>query len=380
MPKFRAALSGPETRTAGAELLRWKSAEGPSSFFLAEPWMSTWLDLMADDARSVRVTGGDDEPVAEGFFCRSRERRLGGLVRARRLNLNTTGDPERDTIFLEHNGLRGPAGADPRALVAVIDALEDDPSWDECLLHALTDPLADAVCARWPRHRIIWEAPSYALDLDGVRRTGGDYLATLSKNTRQQLRRSLRLYEERGELRLEAARDAEQALEFLGDLEQLHEKAWRDRGLESGAFGSPWFRRFHEAMIRDHHAGGGIELLRVTAGDGVIGLLYNFVHDGHVHAYQSGFTTEEDNRLKPGLVCHYLAILRHLESGARLYDLLAGDQRYKASLAEPGPRMRSVLLWRPRAGLLLEDLARRVRALSVQVEPPERSESAARKS
>ena len=40
---------------------------------------------------------------------------------------------------------------------------------------------------------------------------------------------------------------------------------------------------------------------------------------------------------------------------------MAGDQRYKASLAEPGPELQSLVLWRPRPLLLAEDLLRRWR-------------------
>jgi len=66
----------------------------------------------------------------------------------------------------------------------------------------------------------------------------------------------------------------------------------------------------------------------------VAGYLYNFVHDGWVAAYQSGFDFGPDaDRLRPGLVCHLMAIQHYAGAGMRRYDFLGGEARYKRSLA-----------------------------------------------
>jgi hypothetical protein len=52
-----------------------------------------------------------------------------------------------------------------------------------------------------------------------------------------------------------------------------------------------------------------------------------------VYAFQSGFRYEEDSRIKPGLVCHALALARYADEGALEYDFLAGDGQHKRSLA-----------------------------------------------
>jgi CelD/BcsL family acetyltransferase involved in cellulose biosynthesis len=62
-------------------------------------------------------------------------------------------------------------------------------------------------------------------------------------------------------------------------------------------------------------------------------LLYNFIEAGKVSYYQSGLVYRDDPRLKPGLVAHALTIQRAADAGLREYDLLAGDYRYKRSLA-----------------------------------------------
>ena len=87
--------------------------------------------------------------------------------------------------------------------------------------------------------------------------------------------------------------------------------------------------------------------------------MYNLVLRGHVLAFVTGFLYEEDKRLKPGLVCHTLAIERHLREGASVYDFLAGETRYKSNLGIPGPDFVYLLIQRPTAVTRAERLLRR---------------------
>ena len=70
--------------------------------------------------------------------------------------------------------------------------------------------------------------------------------------------------------------------------------------------------------------------MRVSAGDRVIGYLYNFLHNGIVSSYQSGFD-DADRRLRPGYVCHALAIGHYAAAGMSEYDFLAGANALKRS-------------------------------------------------
>ena len=99
---------------------------------------------------------------------------------------------------------------------------------------------------------------------------------------------------------------------------------------------------------------GTVEIVRVACGERVIGYLYNFVYHDTVLAYQSGLAYDADARLKPGLVAHCLCVDFHLREGARSYDFMAGEARYKASLGEPGPEMFHLLLQRPTGALRVE--------------------------
>lgn len=149
-------------------------------------------------------------------------------------------------------------------------------------------------------------------------------------------------------------------MEFLSQLEQLHQKSWGTRG-EPGSFANPTFKRFHEDFVRRESATGKVQLIRLNVGNHGVGYLYNMVHGGHVLQYQSGFDYEfsDSTSWRPGVICHTLAIEHYLSSGMETYDFLAGDQRYKKELSTASDELTWSTLQRPRFRFRLERLLRR---------------------
>ena len=195
-----------------------------------------------------------------------------------------------------------------------------------------------------------------------MRSQGGNYLAVLRSNTRYQVRRALRLYEKRGDLAFDLARDVDQALEFFAGMKELHQTYWRGRG-QPGSFSNDFFEAFHTRLIRERLAAGEIQLARVSAGLEPIGYLYNFVKSGRVYAYQSGFKYESDTKIKPGLACHYLCIEHNMQAGASRYDFLAGENQQKMTMSTDQYDMAWLVLQRPRPKLLVERALRRLKHL-----------------
>jgi CelD/BcsL family acetyltransferase involved in cellulose biosynthesis len=74
-------------------------------------------------------------------------------------------------------------------------------------------------------------------------------------------------------------------------------------------------------------------LIRVGCGGVTVGCLYNFVFRGVVYFYQSGLVLEEDNRMKPGYLCHVEAVQHCAKAGYLRYDFLAGFEDYKERLS-----------------------------------------------
>ncbi len=337
------------------------------SFFLSWQWIGNWLRTLPAGIRPWLLSLRDDRGAITGLAVLTprRVRRL-GVLRIGQWWLHETGDPGLDAPTIEDNGILLAGGPSAKADLAARSlrwVLDNAPDCDELVIGGIGPELTAALRrAAGPRHsvRLRQETIRPYVDLGSVRAAGGDYLALLGRNTRQAVRRAVRLYEESGSLRLRIAEDPDEALDYLARLKALHQAHWVRRG-QAGAFAPPYFERFHRRLIRDHFATGSIQLCRIAAGSREIGYLYNFVWRGWVHAYQSGLAYDDDNRLKPGLVSHYLAIRRALEDGLGTYDFMAGDGQHKRNLSTHAAPMAWLTLTGDRLPLRIEGSLRRLK-------------------
>jgi len=294
---------------------RWRAFEPHSnaSFFQTADWTFCRAADRFPDPVLLEATQ-DGRTLALALFNR----------RSRRLHLGESGDPGWDSVFIEHNGVLLARDAPPDLLTACLRTLRGRAT----VLAGVDATHLEAAREAGALPRITAERPSPAIDLTTP------FLPGLSANSRQQLRRSARGYDEGGALTLTRARTLPQARRYLDALASLHQATWTERG-KPGAFAGEAFRQFHHELLARAFPAGRIDLLHITTGKRTLGYLYNFRHDGRVLAYQSGFdyALSPDPKCKPGLTCHHLAIERAQQDGQRAYDFLAGDGRYKLSLS-----------------------------------------------
>jgi CelD/BcsL family acetyltransferase involved in cellulose biosynthesis len=162
----------------------------------------------------------------------------------------------------------------------------------------------------------------------------------MSPRSRENIRRKTRAYERMGEVHLHRAESAEEATAMLDELIRLHQERWTKKE-RRGAFASPRFRQFHQSVLARTFHRGQVDVLRVSAGKEVIGLLHNYVVDGKVYFYQSGFKFA-DKKLSPGTVTLFAAIRHYLAAGLNEFYFMSGDSAYKKSFS---PRFRELDWW-----------------------------------
>jgi hypothetical protein len=284
-------------------------------------------------------------------------RRRHGLVRSRALYLNETGDRHFDSITIEHNGILAPVGQEATVFDSAIAWFADlGDVADELYISGSMLRLSEMRVKGRGLGRSETALPSYSLDLGLLSSSDGELYPVLSANARQQLRRSLRYFECYGPLRLSAAATAAEALAFFAELKALHCASWERRG-KRHAFSGEFFEPFHRLLIERSFAAGGTQLLRAAAGSRVIGYLYNFRLGDRIYAYQSGFA-DGDPQERPGIVTHALAIRHAFQSGARVYDFMAGRNRLKESFSTRCEPMLWQVFQQPRLAFRLEHLSR----------------------
>lgn len=312
--------------------VRWRDLEQRANGSFFQSW--TWVGCLAAErfANPVLVEATESgRTVALGLF---------NLV-GRRLFLGESGKTELDSPYVEQNGILTEAGREEDLTALCLRQLVRS---RDVTLSGVHETMLAALRRIGGLRVIRRSQPSPFVDLAAIRDGGGDYLGSRSANTRQQIRHSDRLYEP---VVLERAQTADAAHVMLDEMAVLHQATWAARG-KPGSFAVPFFGRFHHALIERGFQRGEIALERISSGSQTIGILYNFVWRQAMLAYQSGFTyREHEPRAKPGLTCHHAAIDDALARNFDRYDFLAGEDRYKRSLAgsshpqlwvEAGPR------------------------------------------
>ncbi|HEV7368199.1 GNAT family N-acetyltransferase [Arenibaculum sp.] len=318
-------------------------ARADGSFFLSWLWVSCWLEHLPSGSRPfVLVARSGERVVGLAILCRATVWRY-GLLRKRCWLLHETGDRVFDRLTVEYNGILADEGCREVVWTVFLDWLARNVGdWDEMVLSGISPDFETAVRSRAVSggHLVHVRRAETAkgVDLARVRRDGGEYRAGLGRNTRSAVRRAERLYDERGGIAFEIATTADEALGYFEDMEALHQAAWKARG-KYGAFDNPVFRPFHRRLIERATSSGQVRLCRITAGGRPIGYLYNFVSGNRVLNYQSGFAYESDNRLKPGLLSHVLAVEDALARGEAYYDFLAGSSGHKQHLSNDRQRL-----------------------------------------
>ena len=337
------------------------------SFFLSSHWLSACEQSWKGQCRFEKVkicdSSGDLGLALLGFGTQTRHK----ILNSRLIAINQSTDPDFDQVAIELNGF---FDSDKARFSDAFDHLLRDlakrPDWDELRFSGLIDKRSHEAQSIAGKHglkvRIAGRRPTYSVNLESIRQVyAGNYLATRSANTRQQLRRSFRALEKHfGETRLTAASCKTEALKWFKEIAPLHRARWRSDGMPT-QFDNPKFVAFHETLINSSFDSGSIDLLRLESGGAAIAYLYNLKFKGHISFYLSGIDYALARNMRPGMLAHWLAIERYLSNGESVYDFLMGHNQYKEHLSTDCAEMIDLVFWRPKLTLDLEDFLRRAR-------------------
>ena len=352
----------------------WQTLETASgaTFFSSWTWIDAWLAAVTDvSALSLLRATEAGETVGLGIFGHV-PRARGAFWIPRTLLLHETGRADEDAVTIEHNGLLVSTGNAVSAWNGVFaDLSRRAGQWHRLRISGVADGTqAEALAAASRAHGFAllrrYSRPCYWVDLEQVRRSGASYLGALSSNTRYQIRRAFKAYGGESALAVSIADNLAEARSVLAALKELHTSYWRSRGVP-GAFASEFAARFHDGLLERGVEQGRVQLVTISAGGEPIGYLYNFVASGRVLAYQSGFRYADDNKQKPGLVSHALAIQHSIDNAADTYDFLMGDNQYKRSLATDRAQMHWMEVRRPLLRFQVEDALRAAKSRLVQL-------------
>lgn len=317
----------------------------PHSYYLSWPWAEIWIESLDPDCNLILVVGYKSESPVIAFFLGSKTTNRHKFFKYRQVAVNQTLIPDVDIIWIEYNSIL----ISPEitiTLESILDLLPIGP-WDEFRIircSSIYQPnliLNDHLIKKYDFN--LERCESFYVDLNKVRRNNNDYLALLSQNRRQQIRRSIKEYEKMGEIRVDIAQSPEEALNLFEELTHIHQKSWTERG-HPGALRGSYIINFHKNLISRRFMHREIQLIKVSAGDYTIGCIYNLISDGNVFFYTCGFNYLTGNVYRPGLVCHYYAITHNARMGLSSYDFLEGEDSYRKTLSTDYNEMDTIIV------------------------------------
>jgi CelD/BcsL family acetyltransferase involved in cellulose biosynthesis len=239
------------------------------------------------------------------------------------------------TILAKPSDMPIVADAVAAHLAAGTDKADPHPNpWDVIDLRRLRcgDPAAEALAHAFGRREMSegWTLNVEREDVCPVLNlpAGGtfdDYLGTLGKKDRHEIRRKIRRAEAHGEVRLA---DSSDPLTDLETFAEFHQGKWGERGLFPATPGGDASRKFFRRLFEEHGPDGVLRLSFLTVGERRIAAGVHFrTADGYL--YYNGGVDLEARELSPGVLMVAAYIQRAISDGCRRFDFLRGDEPYK---------------------------------------------------
>lgn len=306
-----------------------------SSIFLSWAWIGPWLATIKNETAiySLYFINKENSVVGLAFITQTRIHRR-KFFNINQLSLNES-EKKGTKFIIEYNSILHTPEYREAVYYSFIDFLANSTiKFDEIKLNAIdmqNTPDIKALCDKFKLHHIEEEtSKAWYADLAQFKNNPDSYPGSLSKNKREQIRRSIKYFLQYGEEEVKFAANKDEALEFFDQLGLLHQKYWTEKGL-SGSFANKKWVTFHKTLIRDFFK--NVQLIRISYGNHLVGYLYNLIDDGIAYSMQSGFNYSTDKNDRPGIVSHYLITRHYITCSVQKYEYLAGELQYKKSLS-----------------------------------------------
>jgi CelD/BcsL family acetyltransferase involved in cellulose biosynthesis len=306
--------------------------------FLTWEWHSTWWKHLGDgDLLLLGLRGGDDGRLVGIAPLYHVEADDGKSV------INMVGC--RDVS--DYLDLIVEVGQEDAVYGAVLDYLEEDaPAWDIVDLcnipqNSLTFVrLRELAEDRGYQTLVEVEDVCPVVDLPA---TWDDYLMSLDKKQRHEVRRKLRRADGQADTRFVIVgpdRDLQAEMEAFVE---LHQKSTP----EKDEFMDPQMQGFFLDVAQVLQAQGWLQLAFVEMYGEKAAALLNFDYGDAILVYNSGYDPEQFGQLSPGIIVTARCIEHAIHLGRAKFDFLRGDEVYKYRFGAQDTQVRRLLIARP---------------------------------
>jgi hypothetical protein len=307
-------------------------SQANASAFVAWFWVKQWLaqkDLSTHNCLCVEVMQGQDTMGLALFGIKTKRVFLG--LSFNQYFLHKSGNTKEDQTWIEHNTFLLHKDFEQQLSDEICQELAKNQQIDDIKIGLSSPDFINTLNIDGFNIRTELSSPGYLANLAGLTCLD-DYLASLSKNTRAHIKRSIKLLNQQSPLRLVLATDTTEKNTVLNDIADVHRIKWRSTVYGSG-FDNPCFYNFHQGLIQGEHSAQNCRLYTLYQDDVALGHVYLLTQGDRWSFYLSALHFNDDNRIKVGLVIHSLVIEQAIKQGIMVYDFLAGEAQYKNSLS-----------------------------------------------
>lgn len=155
-----------------------------------------------------------------------------------------------------------------------------------------------------------------------------DYISSRGSTTRESYRRAKRrLEKDFPAARFGMAETPEEVEHIMDALVRLHQQRWLQKGY-SGSFSTQEFTHFHRTVALKAFQSNMLRLYFLVINTEVIAIYYCYRIADSVQYYLGGFD-EKYSKYSPGILINAFAIEESIQEGAKRFDFLEGEERYK---------------------------------------------------
>lgn len=245
----------------------------------------------------------------------------------------------------------------PAVCDAVVQALAQDAlgpfAWDAIDLRRLRieDPVIEAMVTALRAGPAGWQVDVSEEDVCPIVQLPAsgdwdDYLSTLGKKARHEIRRKVRRAEAAGEVRYHEVPLTPASVDTFID---LHQARWGEDGLFPATEGGDRSRRFLHRLSELEAAEGAaaqLQLGQVTVGDQLVFAGVGFDDGTTCYFYNAG-ADPSARELSPGVTGTAAYIRDRLAAGRTRFDFLRGDEPYKYEWGAVDEPVMRILVTRP---------------------------------
>ena len=154
-----------------------------------------------------------------------------------------------------------------------------------------------------------------------------EYVRSLGKNMREQIKRYPKRLEKEFTVEYELAQSESEVQAALTDLFRLHGARWRQRG-QTGVLATARRQNFHRAVCTAFLEKGYLRLWSLKCNSTSACVLLNYFYNGKYYFFIGGF---DPNLMRWSVgTCLFARVFQHaVEEGATEFDFLRGEEEYK---------------------------------------------------